>query len=146
MLALSLLACHRDRRAERERPFIEQQLRDPNTQDRAGTTFLTGASWVANEVAIDRISRSRCAREMTCDAARPNKQFMSGEACLQEIRQGIASGLKVSECPAGVDGAALDACVNAMGDDACDKSVDARGRVAACRPDKLCLRVEMPHR
>jgi hypothetical protein len=147
LVAVSLVACHRDReKAERERPVIEQQLKDPNDQDRAGTTFLTGASWIANEVAIDRIARARCAREMTCDAVGPNKHFVSGDVCLQETRHDVTSNLKVSECPAGVDGAELDACVNAIRDEACDKSVDARSRVAACRSNKLCLRVEMPHR
>ncbi len=148
LIALLLLACRRERdreKTERERP-VEQLLKDPNEQDHAGTTFLTGASWVANEVAIDRIVRSRCAREMTCGAVGANQHFASGDVCLAESRPRISSSLKASECPAGIDGALLDACISAIRDESCEKSVDARAHVAACQASKLCLRVEMPHR
>ncbi len=154
LAAVSLLASvgacrsrERRERTENERSFVEQQTtRDPNEMDRAGSAALTSTTWVANEVAVDRIARSRCAREMTCDAIGANKHFASNDACLVESRADAASNLKVSECPGGIDGAELDACLDAIRDESCEKSSEARAQLAACRSKKLCLRVEMPHR
>ena len=54
VLALALGACNRDRGHGRERPgtISATETKDPNEQDKSGTTTLTGASWVANDPAI----------------------------------------------------------------------------------------------
>jgi hypothetical protein len=145
-LAVVLGACNRDRSRERERSGSATELKDPNEQDKSGTTTLTGASWVPNESAIDRIVASRCAREVTCSNVGLDKHFTSGEVCAREVRTKMHDELKASECPSGIDGKELDECLDAIRNESCTNPIESLGRLAACRTSDLCLRAEMPHR
>lgn len=153
LIAVSLVAiaaCSRDRHRsyERERPgvLLENDRPDPGEQDRAGSTTLTGASWVANDAAIDRIVASRCAREVTCSNVGPDKHFANGDVCVRELRTKTHEDLKASECPTGIDGKELEECLDAIRSESCTNPIDAVSRLAACRTSDLCLKAEMPHR
>jgi hypothetical protein len=128
---------------ERERPVF---TRDPNEQDKSGTTTLTGASWVANDTAIDRITSSRCTREMTCSNVGPDKHFATPDVCVLEVRKRTREDLKPAECPTGIDGVALDKCLEAVRTESCSNPLDTLGRLASCRSGELCLKTETPHR
>ena len=140
VLAVALVtACNRGRETAADR-------KDPNEQDKSGTTTLTGASWVANEAAIDRIVASRCAREVTCSNIGPDKHFTESDVCVREIRKKMQGDLKASECPSGIDGKELDECLDAIRNESCTNPIESLGRLAACRTSDLCLKTAMPHR
>jgi hypothetical protein len=158
-LAVSLVAvgaCSRDRSRttegessstkDRLGTLPEREVRNPNEQDRAGTTTLTGASWIANEAAVDRLVASRCAREVSCSNVGADKHFTDGETCVREVRKKTLESLGTSECPSGIDGRELDECLDAIRKESCTNPIDTVGRLAACRTNKLCLKTEMPHR
>ena len=150
VFSILLGACNRDRGGERERsglfPFPATGTKDHNEQDKSGTTSLTGASWVANGAAIDRIVASRCAREVACSNIGPDKHFTSGEVCVREVRTRMLDELKPSECPNGIDGKELDECLDAIRNESCTNPIESLARLAACRTSDLCLKAEMPHR
>jgi Family of unknown function (DUF6184) len=149
-------ACSRDRSRssegqsstakERLGAFPEREMRNPNDQDRAGTAFLTSASWVANDAAIERLVASRCAREVSCSNIGPDKHFTDGQTCTREVQKKTREALKASECPNGIDGKQLDQCLDAIRNESCSNPIDTLGRLAACRTSELCLRIELPHR
>lgn len=141
-----LVGCTRDRARDRDRVSGTEATRDPNEQDRAGAATLTGASWIANDAAIDRIVASRCAREVSCSNVGPDKHFTSGEVCVREVRKKTHDDLKASECPAGIDGKELDECLDAIRNESCTNPIESLGRLAACRTSDLCLKTAMPHR
>jgi hypothetical protein len=148
-LALAAPACtrHRETHGERERPMLsEEGRRDPNREDQAGVTTLTGASWVANDAAIDRLVASRCAREITCSNIGADRPFTSGEVCVEQVRKKLTEDLHTSECPAGIDGKELDECLDAIRNESCSSPIDTIARLAACRTSDLCMKAEMPHR
>ena len=140
-VAVALAGCNRDRGAAGG-----AGRSDPNVQDRSGTTTVTGAPWVANEAAIDRIVASRCAREVTCSNVGPDKHFTSNDLCVREVRSKLHDELKASACPAGIDGKELDECLDAIRNESCTNPIEAMARLAACRTGELCLKTEMPHR
>ncbi len=142
----ALAGCHRDRGHAGEHTTSSEERRDPNEQDKSGTTTLTGASWVANGAAIDRIVASRCAREVSCSNIGPDKHFTNGEVCVREVREKTHEELKESACPNGIDGKELDECLDAIRSESCTNPIEAVARLAACRTSDLCLKVERPHR
>ena len=145
VLAIAAGACNRDRGRERDR-VSGTEIKDPNEQDRSGVTTLTGASWVTNDAAIDRIVASRCAREVACSNVGPDKHFTNGEVCVREVRSRLQDDLKASECPQGIDGKELDECLDAIRNESCTNPIESLGRLAACRTSDLCLKTAIPHR
>ena len=140
MLALVALAACDRRRGERERSV------DPPASpgEAVGTTTLTGASWVANDAAIDRIVAARCARELTCKNVGAGRPFASDQVCAREIGKRLGAELGAEECPAGIDGTELDGCLAAIRGESCVSPIDAIARLAACRVGALCQRTELP--
>ncbi len=134
-----LAACNRD-----QAQGIEPK--DPNEQDRSGTTTLTGASWVSNNGAIDRIVASRCAREVMCSNVGAAKHFTSSEVCAREIRTKLNDELNASECPNGIDRKELDECLDAIRNESCSNPIESIGRLAACRTSDLCMKTPAPRR
>jgi len=140
-------------RAQGERPGVVSESESPtsttkpaSTDDKAGTTTITGAAWMENGAAIDRIVASRCAREVSCSNVGPDKHFGSPEACSREIRKTMAEDLKVSECPGGIDSEKLDKCLDMIRSESCTNPIESLGRLATCRTGELCMRSELPHR
>jgi len=146
--AIVLGACNRGRSGERERPLpsLVSGTKDHNEQDKSGTATLTGASWVANGAAIDRIVASRCAREVACSNIGPDKHFTASDVCVRHVRTKMLDELKASECPNGIDGKELDECLDAIRNESCTNPIESLARLAACRTSDLCLKAEMPHR
>lgn len=139
--SLAAAGC-RDRGVDRDRPGTVAQ---PDREDRSGTTNLTGAAWIANGPAVDRIVASRCARELTCSNVGPDKHFTTSDACVFEVRKRMEGELSNNECPMGIDGRELDDCLDAIRKESCSNAIETIGRIAACRTSKLCMRGETPH-
>ena len=129
----SVLACNRER-------SDGVTTRDNSAQDRAGSTTLTGASYVSNESAIDRIVAARCAREVTCSNLGPDKHYATGDNCVREVRQKLNEDMKPSECARGIDGKELDECLDAIRNESCTNAMDTVARLTQCRASSLCLK------
>lgn len=151
LLAVSVVgvgACRRDRTRESDRSsaLSERDRSDWNEQDRSGTTTLTGADWVGNDVAIERIVVSRCAREVTCSNVGPDKHFTTESICSRDVKARTTNDLKPSECPSGIDGRQLDKCLDKIRSESCSNVVDTLARLVECRARDLCMKSEIPHR
>ncbi|MBX3231986.1 MAG: hypothetical protein KIT84_12470 [Labilithrix sp.] len=131
---LALVACNRDRSGD------GTAVRDPNEQDQAGSATLTGASYVSNESAIDRIVAARCAREVTCSNLGPDRRYPTGDNCIREVRHKLVDEMKPSECPHGIDGKELDECLDAIRNESCTNALDTIARLTHCRTSQLCLK------
>lgn len=142
------VGCHRDRSSDRERAGLpmDRAIVDPNEQDKSGTTTLTGAAWLSNDDAVDRIGAARCAREVSCSNVGPDKHFANGEQCLREVRSEMYAELNGSVCPNGIDNKELDACLDAIRSESCTNPIDMIGRTTRCRTGTLCMKAESPHR
>jgi hypothetical protein len=146
-------ACNRDHSRDGERPGVVSERETtgagaakPDDQNKPGTTTITGASWMENGAAIDRIVATRCARDVACSNVGPDKHFGSPEVCVREVKKTMSDDLKVSECPGGIDGAALDKCLDAIRNESCTNPIESLARLATCRTGELCMRPETPHR
>jgi hypothetical protein len=139
---LAAVGCNRDR-TERAN---DAEDRSGAGVDSTGITSLTGASWVSNDNAIDRIVASRCTREMTCTNVGPDKHFTTSDSCVFEVRKRTTDDLKLSQCPDGISGSGLDRCLDAIRGESCSNPLETVGRLIACRTSDMCLRSESPHR
>jgi hypothetical protein len=112
--------------------------------DRAGTTTVTGADYgsLSNELAIERIVAARCARETSCNNVGPDKHFVNHDLCARQLRSKIADDLKPSECPRGIDAAAIDKCMESIRTESCNNPIDTISRLAACRTSDMCLKAD----
>ncbi|HVJ88970.1 MAG TPA: DUF6184 family natural product biosynthesis lipoprotein [Labilithrix sp.] len=150
LVAATSFACHRDRGRSDENvattEIAETEHRPPSDKDRAGEATLTGASWVTNEAAIDRITALRCTRELSCGNVGRDQRYASSDVCTREVRRKLETDLRASNCPTGIDGNKLDACVDAIQSQSCATKSKPATVLTACRTSELCLKVEMPHR
>jgi hypothetical protein len=146
LAALSMLGC-RDRDRVQPGVISEADRKALNDQqDKSGTTTITGANFVGADAATDRIVASRCARELTCSNVGPDKHFKTTDACVVEVRKGMRTDFDTTQCTSGIDGAALDKCLDSIRSESCTNPIDTLSRMAACRTGALCARAEMPHR
>lgn len=132
VLSLLVIGCNRNNAAS-------EPGKDPDVQDQAGTTNLTGALWLSNDTAIERIVTARCAREVTCSNLGPDKHFETSDKCVQEVTAHYKEDLRGDACSHGVDGDALDHCLSAIKSESCTNPLDAVARLNDCRAGKLCL-------
>jgi hypothetical protein len=128
-------ACHRDREREKTPP------KDHPGENPAGTTTLTGASWLANAGAVERIAASRCARETACGRVGPNKRFADDQNCLREIVRRSSVEVEAQTCPNGVDAKKVERCETEISHQPCTPESET---VPACQAEELCLRNESP--
>ena len=112
------------------------------------TTVTSGnVDIVANDVAVDRLTRARCARETRCARLGVERSFTTPEACDRNVRSGLAIELDAAtSCPLGLDRAKLDTCLRAIEREACDNAVETVARLVACRASELCLRTDPSRR
>jgi hypothetical protein len=115
-----------------------------STEDRAGTTTVTGADLgaVSNELAIGRIVAARCARETACNNVGADKHFVDQTACARSLHSKLADELEPSECPRGIDAMAIDRCMESIRTESCNNPIDTISRLAACRTSDLCIKAE----
>jgi hypothetical protein len=112
--------------------------------DRVGTTTVTGADIGAlpNELAVARIVAARCARETSCNNVGPDKHFVNHDVCARELSSRIGDDLKPSDCPRGIDSAAVDKCMDAIRTESCNNPIDTISRLATCRTSDMCLKAD----
>lgn len=132
MVPLALAACH-ERRAHTERVVVVNG-------EPVGQAEITGASVMSNAAAIDRLVGARCDREVACANVGIDKHFVTREVCTAELREHASGELRPTECPGGIDGAALDACLASVRDESCTNPIDTISRLSACKTSNLCIR------
>jgi hypothetical protein len=112
--------------------------------ERVGTTTVTGADYAAlsSDLAVERIVAARCARETACNNVGSDKHFVNHDVCARELRSKIGDDLRPSECPLGIDGSAIDKCMDAIRTESCNNPIDTISRLATCRTSELCLKAD----
>lgn len=125
-------ACHRDRGRS-------------SSKARTDTTTLTGAAWLENAGAVERIAASRCARETACGRVGPNQRFADDQSCLTEMvrRSRAEVDVDAERCPNGVDAKKVERCEADISHEPC--TTESR-TPPTCRAEELCLRAEAPRR
>lgn len=150
-LAATAVAACRDKSREsqeREHPSVvsERDGHSTSDPDRSGTTSLTSAAWMTSDAAVDRIVATRCARELTCSKVGPDKHFPTTDSCVVEVRKRTRSELDTSSCTNGIDGEALDRCLQSIRTESCENPLDTISRMMACRAADICAKEVTPHR
>lgn len=117
----------------------EGPRRSADEQDKSGTTKLTSAGYVNTAAAVDRLVAARCARELTCGNVGPDKGIVSTDVCVGDTRKDVQAGYGASECPGGMDAPKLDACLDAVRREPCDRSVTPLSNLRECRLSEMCV-------
>jgi hypothetical protein len=123
-----------------------------NREDQAfSTTTTTGASLsVSNQEAITVLMEARCTRAAECRTSPPGVTTelqvgigASHEECLATIGPGLHSRLGRTPCPLGIDGPALERCLQNLKSQACmdPPTSDSFDGFISCRSDALCPHV-----
>lgn len=100
------------------------------------TTELTAAT-VNGPTAIDRMVEARCARAAACNEIGFQARFDSRTACVERVNMAMEGRLTVNECPGGIDGKALDTCLEAVAQQPCSGPLNALD-LQACGLGALC--------
>ena len=88
---------------------------------------------------IESLATARCDREQTCGNVGDGKKYASRHACMEQLRGGIANDLNPYQCPGGIDTAAVEACLSAVGAEECGAHpIEAITRFDKCRNGAIC--------
>jgi hypothetical protein len=104
----------------------------------AGETPMTVAAAGALADTVQSIADARCARQEQCNGVSPESASGRREACASSLRDKVTADLNLSACPAGVDHAALQACLAEIRQDSCNNPVEAVTGLRACGPSDIC--------
>ena len=90
---------------------------------------------------VDRLANARCDREQTCDNVGDGRRYASRHVCLEQQKGTIANDLNSYQCPRGIDGAAVQQCLSAIGAEECGAHpVEAVTRMDRCRNGAMCMK------
>jgi hypothetical protein len=139
MIAVSLasagmlaLGCeHTDDRVANSRP-AQQQMGATNTQGRESSL---------DPPVVNHLARARCDREQACNNVGDGKTYASRQVCMDQFRGGVANDLNAHQCPGGINAAAVQECLTAIGNEECGAHpVEAIIRIDKCRSGALCMK------
>ena len=116
--------------------------RDPSAQDRGGSATLTSSTLTTRDIAVDKITAARCAREVTCSNIGPDRRYPANDKCVAEVKERLDRELGPNECPDGIDGKQVDECLDAIRAESCTNPMSTVQRLAECRTSSLCVK---PH-
>jgi hypothetical protein len=130
------LGCeHTDRNVATESPAatpVSQPMGATNAQA-LGPTVDPGV--------VDRLANARCDREQTCDNVGDGRKYASRHVCMDQQKGSIANDLNSFQCPRGIDGAAVQQCLSAIGGEECGAHpVEAITRMDRCRNGAMCMK------
>ncbi len=100
----------------------------------------TGAQTHADSAVVDRLAAARCDREASCRNVGPGAKYGSPSVCANAVRGSIGNDLNAYDCPRGLDGDAIDACMSAIRSEECDHPLDTLTRLEKCRTGALCMK------
>ncbi|MDB4945738.1 MAG: hypothetical protein JWP97_5272 [Labilithrix sp.] len=115
----------------------------PPDGDRVGVATVTGAEigGLSSDLAVQRIVAARCARQSSCETAGPDRRLTDPAVCTQRLSERLGMDLRPNDCPRGIDSAALDTCLAAIGNESCGSPADTMRRIGSCRTKELCLKI-----
>ncbi|MGD0526416.1 MAG: DUF6184 family natural product biosynthesis lipoprotein [Polyangiaceae bacterium] len=113
-------------------PRTPYPLTDPQPQPNAQAA--------ADFRVIEHIASATCDREQSCGTIGPGGYFESREQCMKTMRDKLDATLGVSQCPAGLDLKAVEACLSSLEANQCAQPGDAITRAARCPPAELCMK------
>lgn len=90
------------------------------------------------QAAVDDIVGARCDLEKHCGNIGPGLKFESRDTCASKMQGETASHLNTQDCPLGVEGRKLDACISSILAQDCGSLFDALNRWNACRDGQIC--------
>jgi hypothetical protein len=95
----------------------------------------------ASTSVVDRLSNARCDREEACKNVGDGKEYASRRVCMDQIHGGIANDLNSFQCPGGLDAAAVQQCLIAIGNEECGAHpIEAITRMDKCRSGAMCVK------
>jgi hypothetical protein len=89
---------------------------------------------------IEHIAEATCDREQSCGTIGPGSYFASRDACMQSMRDKLGPKLSFSQCPDGLDRAAVDSCVESLRSTQCTQPGDSITRSARCSESDMCMK------
>ena len=109
-----------------------------STTSAVATTSTNDHGNIRHSTATARISGSRCDREDVCDPFGVGKRFDGRVSCDNAEYARARAELKESDCPNGIDGKALHACLEALEQRDCTMLGDRLESIEPCVPASLC--------
>src|SRR5580704_17051489 len=72
---------------------------------------------------VDQLSWARCDREESCNNVGAGRRYVARDVCFDQMRGRIGDDLNETQCPLGIDGEALGACLSAIRAEGCGDGV-----------------------
>jgi hypothetical protein len=90
---------------------------------------------------VDRLTNGRCDREQACNNVGDGRKYASRHTCMEQLHGSISNDLNSYQCPGGIDGYAVQQCVNAIASEECGAHpVEALTRMDKCRSGAMCIK------
>jgi hypothetical protein len=90
---------------------------------------------------VGRLSSARCDREAACGNVGDGKSYASRQVCMDKLRGDTANDINSYQCPRGVDDAAVQDCLRAIGGEECGAHpIEAITRMDKCRSGAMCMK------
>ncbi|MGA3122965.1 MAG: DUF6184 family natural product biosynthesis lipoprotein [Polyangiaceae bacterium] len=116
-----------------------------HTDDRNGAASApqptTAQARSVDGATVDRLSSARCDREQDCNNIGDGKKYASRQVCTDQFHGSIANDLNSYKCPGGLDPAAVQRCLAAIGNEECGvHPLESLTRIDDCRSGAMCLK------
>ena len=112
---------------------------NPNQQPVTGTAANVAVAQNNDKMVVANLAAARCDQEERCNNIGPKQKFASREICLQQLNGSMGNELNAYQCPRGLESKALDRCMAAIRDEACETPFDTLKRYDRCRTSAICM-------
>jgi hypothetical protein len=113
----------------------------PPASQPMGATNAQAVGPAVDPAVVDRLANARCDREQTCDNVGDGRKYASRRVCMEQQRGSIGNDLNSFQCSRGIDGAAVQQCLSAIGGEECGAHpVEAISRMDRCRNGAMCMK------
>jgi hypothetical protein len=112
-----------------------------HTEDRNAATSEQAQASTRDTAVVDRLSNARCDREAACENVGDGKKYASAQVCRDKMRGDIANDINSYQCPRGIDAAAVQQCLAAIGNEECGAHpIETITRMDKCRSGAMCMK------
>jgi hypothetical protein len=99
---------------------------------------VTSAQRVDERSAALRLAQAKCRHADACNEVGGKRHFATRDSCLSENRGKAENDLRRADCPHGVDGTRLNACVSEIAAESCSGVGSGLSRSISCQTSALC--------